>query len=112
MAMAALPTAATHTGEAGSAPTSARLTQVRPWTHARPVWNKSSSSVRRAAEAYSVLTRVPGKSRILLILSVGACSLRTGGAIFPGLFSAHYFELAAPVPACELRRVRALDLQP
>src|SRR6516165_4635681 len=86
MAVAALPMAATHTGESPSAAPSAARTGV-----------------------FFCLHRGPRKIAHLVRLRVlTGCGKRD----FLGGILTYHFELAAPVPAGELRRVRALDLQP
>src|SRR6516164_4851413 len=108
MAVAALPTAATETGAGGGAAVSAAATQWRPCTRARPACRSSSSSARRGSEVSASLTGVPRKSRILLD---SVCSPGAASAIFWGGLP-HHLELATPVTAGELGRVRALELQP
>src|SRR6516164_2248467 len=102
MAVAALPMAATHTGEAGSAAPSAAPTQRRPLTRARPTWNRSSSNVRRGSKVSAVFTRAPTES---LVLFDGGCSLGAMGAISWGLHRGPR-KIARLVWQCALTRKR------
>src|SRR6516225_8268174 len=105
MAVAALPMAATHTGEAGAAAPSAALTQRRPLTRARPTWNRSSSNVRRGSKVSAVFTRAPTES---LVLFDGGCSLGAMGAISWGLHRGPR-KMAHLVQQCALTRCGKRD---
>lgn len=82
MAVAALPTAASHTGPASGAARSACATQLRPFTRASPVCHRPSNSSRRGSMASA------------------------------GSAPAHDLEQAAALAAGELGGVGTLELQP